>query len=37
MLNLTLVHPNNYGILRDFYHGVRTGDEQQIVLSSAAN
>jgi hypothetical protein len=37
MLNLMLVHPNNYGILRDFYQGVRTGDEQQIVLSSAAN
>lgn len=37
MLNLMLVDPKNYGILRDFYQGLRTGDEQQIVLSSAAN
>jgi hypothetical protein len=37
MLNLTLVDPSNYGTLRDFYQGVRTGDEQQIVLASAAN
>ena len=37
MLNLQLVDPKNYGILRDFYQGIRTGDEQQVVLSSAAN
>jgi hypothetical protein len=36
-LNLMLVQPDNYGMLRDFYSGVRNGDEQQITLSPMAN
>jgi len=34
MLNLILVDSTKYDILRDFFQGVRTGDEQQAVLSS---
>lgn len=34
MLNLAIVDAANYGLLRTFYQSVRTGDEQQIVLSS---
>jgi len=37
MLNLMLVDPKNYGLLRDFYQRVRTGDEEQVVLASEAN
>ncbi len=31
--NLILVDPANYGILHDFFQKVRTGDEEQVVLS----
>lgn len=36
-VKLTLVDPKYYDTLRNFFQGVRAGDEQQVLLSAAAN
>jgi Domain of Unknown Function with PDB structure (DUF3858) len=35
-VNFMMLDPKYYGALRNFYQEVRTGDEQQIILSASA-
>lgn len=35
-MNILMLDPKYYGALRNFYQQVRTGDEQQIILSTSA-
>jgi hypothetical protein len=36
MLNLQAVEVKNYPVLRSFFQGVRTGDEQQVIVSAGS-
>jgi hypothetical protein len=37
VVNLFIVDPNSYGLLRNFFSNVRNQDEQQVVLSSGSD